>query len=261
MYNDLQGATVIITGAATGIGRAMALRFGREQANVVINYLGGEQNVEPMIREIEAAGGRAVAVKGDVTNEADVKQLIRTAEDRFGSLDVMINNAGIENEVPSEELTLDNWKRVLDVNLNGAFLGCREAIRSMLERGVKGRVINISSVHEKIPWPHFLHYATSKGGIKLMTETLALEFAPKGIRVNNIAPGAIETPINGAKFADPEARAAVEAMVPLGYIGQPEEIAAAAAWLASSESSYVTGITLFADGGMTQYPSFQGGKG
>lgn len=173
----------------------------------------------------------------------------------------MINNAGLENEVPSEKLSLADWKRVIDVNLTGAFLGCREAVDYMLEHNIKGRIINISSVHEVIPWPHFLHYAASKGGVKMMTETLALEFAPKGIRVNSIAPGAINTPINAAKFANPTLRASVEDLVPLGYIGKPEEIAAVAAWLSSSESSYVTGITLFADGGMTKYPSFQGGRG
>lgn len=173
----------------------------------------------------------------------------------------MINNAGIENEVPSEELSLKDWKRVIDVNLTGAFLGSKEAVNYMLEHDINGRIINISSVHEVIPWPHFLHYAASKGGVKMMTETLALEFAPKGIRVNSIAPGAINTPINAVKFANPKLRTSVEDLVPLGYIGKPEEIAAAAVWLSSSESSYVTGITLFVDGGMTKYPSFHGGRG
>ncbi|MDO7908715.1 glucose-1-dehydrogenase [Paenibacillus sp. JX-17] len=261
MYTDLQGQTVVITGAATGLGQAMALRFGQEQAHVVINYYGDDQDVEPLIKEIEACGGQAIGVQGDVSKEADVKKLVQAAHEHFGSLDVMINNAGIENEVPSEDLSLADWKRVIDVNLTGAFLGCREAVDYMLEHEIKGRIINISSVHEIIPWPHFLHYAASKGGVKMMTETLALEFAPKRIRVNSIAPGAINTPINAVKFADSKLRAGVEALVPLGYIGKPEEIAAAAVWLASSESSYVTGITLFADGGMTKYPSFQGGRG
>ncbi|WP_379152410.1 glucose-1-dehydrogenase [Paenibacillus sp. sgz5001063] len=261
MYKELKGRTVVITGASTGLGREMAQRFGREKANVVINYYSNEEHVDPIIQEITEHGGRAVSLKGDVSKEADIQELIRLAHESFGAVDVMINNAGIENEVPSEDMTLDNWRRVLDVNLTGAFLGCRESIRYMLDHDIKGRIINISSVHEQIPWPHFVHYATSKGGIKLMTETLALEFAPRGIRINNIAPGAIETPINAVKFADPASRAAVEKLVPLGYIGKPEEIAAVAAWLASDESSYVTGITLVADGGMTQYPSFQGGNG
>lgn len=261
MYNDLTGKTVVITGGATGIGRAMALRFGQEKANVVINYFGDNQGVEALVSQIESYGGKAVGIYGDVSKEQDVKKMVTAAHEQFGSLDVMINNAGIENEVPSEKMTLENWKRVIDVNLTGAFLGCRDAIDYMLEHKIKGTVINISSVHEVIPWPHFLHYAASKGGIKMMTQTLALEFAPHGIRVNNIAPGAINTPINAAKFADPSLKAGVESLIPLGYIGKPEEIAAVAAWLASSESSYVTGITLFADGGMTKFPSFQGGKG
>ncbi|KOP67833.1 sugar dehydrogenase [Bacillus sp. FJAT-18019] len=261
MYKDLEGNTAIVTGASSGIGRAIALRFGQEKMNVIINYLGNEQEVQQMVSEIESYGGKAVGVYGDVTSEEDVSKLVAAAHNHFGSLDVMVNNAGIENEVPSENLSLKDWRKVLDVNLTGTFLGCREAIDYMIEHQIKGRIINISSVHETIPWPHFLHYAASKGGVKMMTETLALEFAPKGIRVNNLGPGAIDTPINAAKFSDPEAKKGVESLIPLGYIGRPEEIAAAAAWLASSESSYVTGITLFADGGMTKYPSFQGGHG
>lgn len=261
VYKDLVGNTAVITGASSGIGRAIALRFGQEKMNVVINYLSSEDEVHSIVRKIESFGGKAIGVHGDVTKEEDVKKLVAAAHHHFGSLEVMVNNAGIENEVPSEDLTLDNWRKVLDVNLTGAFLGCREAIDYMLEHRIKGRIINVSSVHERIPWPHFLHYAASKGGIKMMTETLALEFAPEGIRVNNLGPGAIDTPINAAKFSDPAAKASVEALIPLGYIGKPEEIAAAAAWLASSESSYVTGITLFADGGMTKYPAFQGGQG
>lgn len=261
MYKDLKGKSVVVTGASSGIGKAVALRFGQEQAHVILNYNSNPDPIEEMVREIEGYGGQAVGVQGNVSSEDDVKGLIQAAHEHFGSLDVMVNNAGIENEVPSEELSLEDWRKVIDVNLTGAFLGSREAINYMLEHSVKGTVINMSSVHEAIPWPHFVHYAASKGGLKLMTETLALEFAPKGIRVNNIGPGAIYTPINQEKFDDPETRAGVEAMIPMGYIGKPEQIAAVAAWLASSESSYVTGITLFADGGMTKYPSFQEGRG
>ncbi|QCT00897.1 glucose 1-dehydrogenase [Paenibacillus algicola] len=261
MYGDLQGKTVIVTGASSGIGKAIALRFGKEKANVVMTYNSNPDPMEEMIAEIKETGGQAVAVQANVSQEEDIRKLISTAHEHFGALHVMVNNAGIENEVPSEKLSLDDWKKVIDVNLTGAFLGSREAISYMLEHGIEGSVINMSSVHEVIPWPHFVHYAASKGGVKLMTETLALEFAPKGIRVNNIGPGAIYTPINQEKFDDPESRKSVEAMIPMGYIGKPEQIASVAAWLASSESSYVTGITLFADGGMTKYPSFQGGNG
>lgn len=260
MYKDLEGKVVVITGASTGIGRAMALRFGQEKAKVVINYHDNDE-IENLIQEIKAAGGHAIAKQGDVTIEQDVKNLILAAHETFGRLDVMINNAGIENPVPSEKMPLKDWNRVINTNLTGAFLGSREAIAYMLKHNIKGNIINMSSVHEMIPWPNFVHYAASKGGMKLMTETLALEFAPKGIRVNNIGPGAINTPINAEKFSDPAAKADVESLIPMGYIGKPEEIAAVAAWLASSEASYVTGITLFADGGMTKYPAFQGGRG
>ncbi|EMA6341791.1 glucose 1-dehydrogenase [Bacillus cytotoxicus] len=261
MYPDLKGKVVVITGASKGLGKAMAVRFGEEKAKVVVNYRSNEAEAQEIAEEIQKAGGEAIVVKGDVTVEADVINLVQTAVKEFGTLDVMINNAGIENPVDSHKMPLSDWNRVIETNLTGAFLGSREAIKYFVENDIKGSVINMSSVHEKIPWPLFVHYAASKGGIKLMTETLALEYAPKGIRVNNIGPGAINTPINAEKFADPEKRADVESMIPMGYIGKPKEIAAVAAWLASSQASYVTGITLFADGGMTLYPSFQAGRG
>lgn len=261
MYKDLEGKVVVITGSSTGLGKAMAIRFATEKAKVVVNYRSKEEEANSVLEEIKKVGGEAIAVKGDVTVESDVINLVQSAIKEFGKLDVMINNAGMENPVSSHEMSLSDWNKVIDTNLTGAFLGSREAIKYFVENDVKGTVINMSSVHEKIPWPLFVHYAASKGGMKLMTETLALEYAPKGIRVNNIGPGAINTPINAEKFADPEQRADVESMIPMGYIGEPEEIAAVAAWLASSEASYVTGITLFADGGMTQYPSFQAGRG
>ncbi|SFB07691.1 MULTISPECIES: glucose-1-dehydrogenase [unclassified Bacillus (in: firmicutes)] len=261
MYPNLEGKVVVITGGNSGLGKAMAERFGAEKAKVVINYFKEDVNTNSIIDSIEKAGGQATSVQGDVTKEEDVKNIIDHAVKTFGTLDIMINNAGIENEVPSENLTLEDWNRVIGTNLTGQFLGCREAISYMLDNGIKGSIINMSSVHQEIPWPHFVHYAASKGGVKLMTETLALEFAPKGIRVNCIAPGAIDTPINAEKLKDPEKKKGVIELIPMGYIGKPEEIAACAVWLASSEASYVTGLTLFADGGMTQYPGFQAGKG
>ncbi|MBX9995279.1 MULTISPECIES: glucose 1-dehydrogenase [Priestia] len=261
MYKDLEGKVVVITGSSTGLGKSMAIRFATEKAKVVVNYRSKEEEANSVLEEIKKVSGEAIAVKGDVTVESDVINLVQSAIKEFGKLDVMINNAGMENPVSSHEMSLSDWNKVIDTNLTGAFLGSREAIKYFVENDIKGTVINMSSVHEKIPWPLFVHYAASKGGMKLMTETLALEYAPKGIRVNNIGPGAINTPINAEKFADPEQRADVESMIPMGYIGEPEEIAAVAAWLASSEASYVTGITLFADGGMTQYPSFQAGRG
>ncbi|WP_409288685.1 glucose-1-dehydrogenase [Peribacillus sp. SCS-37] len=261
MYKDLEGKTALITGGASGIGRAAAERLAAEGVKVVINYRSKDKEAEDLAEQIKAQGGQAAIIKGDVTKEEDVKEMIQFAVRTFGSLDIMINNAGIENEVPTEELSLEDWNKVISVNLTGMFLGSREAIKHMLQHDIKGSVINMSSVHDRIPWPHFTHYAASKGGVKMMTETLALEYAPKGIRVNNISPGAIDTPINAEKFEDPKAKEEVISLIPMGYIGKPEEIAACAAWLASSESSYVTGITLYADGGMTKYPGFQAGKG
>ncbi|MFJ7679732.1 glucose-1-dehydrogenase [Peribacillus sp. NPDC097206] len=261
MYTDLENKVVVITGAATGLGKAMAERFGKEKARVVLNYHSEENDYKEIIQTIEASGGKAAAIQGDVTKEEDVKKLIQFAVDTFGTIDIMVNNAGIENEVPSEKLTLEDWQKVIDVNLTGMFLASRDAISYMLEHDIKGNIINMSSVHDRIPWPHFVHYAASKGGVKMMTETLALEYAPKGIRVNNISPGAIDTPINAEKFNDPKATQEVIDLIPMGYIGKPEQIAACAVWLASEESSYVTGLTLYADGGMTKYPGFEAGKG
>lgn len=261
MYKDLEGKVVVITGASKGLGKAMALRFGEEKAKVVINYRSTKKDLDEIVRIIKASGGDAITVQADISKEEDVKRLINEAVETFGTLDVMVNNAGVENKVPSHELSLEDWNKVISTNLTGCFLGSREAIKYMVEHKIKGSVINMSSVHEQIPWPHFVHYAASKGGVKLMSETLALEYAPKGIRVNNICPGAINTPINEEKFNDPEAKKQVLDLIPMGYIGKPEEVAACAVWLASKESSYVTGLSLFVDGGMTQYPGFQAGRG
>ncbi|UDF15044.1 SDR family oxidoreductase [Bacillus sp. FSL W8-1143] len=261
MYPDLEGKTVLITGAGTGIGQAMARRFGQEKANVVINYFSDQESPDETIADIQKNGGQAVKIMGDVSKEEDMQAMIDKAVDTFGSLDVMINNAGIENEVPSTEMTLDNWNKVMSTNLTGMFLGCRDALKYMTDHGIEGSIINMSSVHQQIPWPHFVHYAASKGGAKLLTETLALEYAPKKIRVNSIAPGAIDTPINAEKFDDPALKKGVIELIPIGYIGKPEEVAACAVWLASKEASYVTGLTLYVDGGMTKYPGFQAGKG
>ncbi|MBS2969540.1 glucose-1-dehydrogenase [Metabacillus sp. KIGAM252] len=261
MFKDLEGKVVVVTGASSGLGRAIAKRFGQEKAKVVINYYKNEGKSDELIGEIKEAGGEAVKVQGDVSKEEDVKKIIQFAIDTYGTLDVMVNNAGIQNEVPTEELSLDDWNKVISTNLTGIFVGSREAIAYMLKNDIKGSIINMSSVHQIIPWPHFAHYAASKGGIKMLSETLALEFAPHGIRVNCLAPGAINTPINKEKFSDPAAKEEVLKMIPLNKIGEPEEVAAAAVWLASEEASYVTGTTLYIDGGMTNYPSFQAGKG
>jgi glucose 1-dehydrogenase len=261
MYSDLTGKVVIITGGATGIGKAIAKRFAEEGCKVVINYFKEEENPEELVKEMEEAGGTASIIQGDVSKEEDVRSFVQLAHDTYGRLDIYVNNAGIENEVPSENLPIEDWQRVINTNLTGTFLGCREAAKYMLDHKIKGSIINVSSVHEIIPWPHFAHYAASKGGVKLLMESLALEFAPDGIRVNNIAPGAIDTPINAEKFSDPEKKKGVEKLIPIGYIGEPEQIASCVAFLASEQASYVTGTTLIADGGMTKYPGFQAGRG
>jgi glucose 1-dehydrogenase len=261
MYEDLKGKVAVITGGSKGIGTAIAERFGKENMKVVINYHSDKAGADAAVKAVEDAGGEAYAVQADISDEESAKQLVDVAVERFGDLDVWVNNAGMENQHPTAELPLKDWERVLNVNLTGVFLGTKAALDYFLSKDKKGNIINMSSVHEQIPWPTFAHYAASKGGVKLFTETVAMEYAAKGIRVNSIGPGAINTPINAKKFADPEQLKTTTAMVPMQRIGKPEEVSAAAAWLASNESSYVTGITLFVDGGMTLYPAFQGGKG
>lgn len=256
MFTDLEGKVAIVTGASKGIGRAIAHRFGQEKMKVIINHSDSIDQANEVVAMVKAAGGEAIAVKADVGKEADVQNLIKQAVQTFGGLDVLVNNAGIQTTCPSHELSLKDWNRVMDVNLTGAFVACRESIKYMLEHNIKGNIINISSVHQKIPKPFHAHYASSKGGLRLLTETLALEYAPQGIRVNTIAPGAIETPMNEDLLSNPRQREDVLSLIPMNSIGEPKQVASAAAWLASEEASYITGITLFIDGGMTLYPFY-----
>ncbi|MCC8193494.1 MAG: SDR family oxidoreductase, partial [Deltaproteobacteria bacterium] len=244
-----------------GLGNAICERFGKEGMAVVVNYNSDPEGAEDVVRTIESNGGRAVAVQADVGTWGGVKTLLDAAVSNFGSLHVWVNNAGIEKASSTHEMSLEDWEKVINVNLTGVFLGSKCALGYFLEYGRKGNIINMSSVHERIQWPTFAHYAASKGGVAMFTKTIALEYAARGIRVNAIGPGAINTPINAAKFSDPAKLRETTEMVPMKSIGEPEDIAAAAAWLASAESKYVTGITLFVDGGMTLYPAFQAGKG
>jgi len=252
----LEGRKALVTGASSGIGEATAERLGREGANVCVNYYseGERDDAERVVAAVEKAGGVAIAVQADVGDEDGVRRMVARVAGELGGLDLLVNNAGIEKQVPLLEMSLDDWSAVLRTNLTGAFLCLREAGKVMAEGG-GGVVVNISSVHEFIPWPGFAHYCASKGGLKLLMETAARELAPK-IRVVNIAPGAIVTPINKFVLDDPEAEHAVEEEIPLGRMGSAEEIAAAVAWVASEQAGYVTGTTLVVDGGMSLYPKF-----
>jgi glucose 1-dehydrogenase len=252
----LEGRHAIVTGSSSGIGKACAIRFAQEGANVCVNYYSDREvdQAGEVVSQIEAAGAKGIAVQADVGSEADVQRMVAKTKESFGAVDLLVNNAGIENQVPTMEMPLADWERVIRTNLTGVFLCMRECGKLMRDKG--GVVINMSSVHQFIPWPGFAHYCASKGGMKLLTETAAREWAPHKIRVLNIAPGAIATPINNFVLDDPEAKHAIEEEIPLGRFGQPEEIAAAAAWAASDQASYVTGTTLVVDGGMSLYPKF-----
>lgn len=253
----LQGRRALVTGASSGIGKATAERLGREGASVCVNYYSERerQDAEQVVATIEGSGAQAFALAADVGDEDAVRQLVTQAAERFGGLDLLVNNAGIEKKVPVLEMSLDDWDAVMRTNLTGTFLCLREAGRVMAAAG-GGVIVNISSVHEFIPWPGFAHYCASKGGMKLLMETAARELAPHKIRVVNIAPGAIATPINRSVLDDPQAKEAVEAEIPLGRMGNADEIAAAVVWVASDEASYVTGTTVLVDGGMSLYPKF-----
>src|SRR5919205_3130066 len=250
----LEGRRAIVTGGATGIGKATCERLGREGAAVCVNYYAdGEADAARAVAE--QVGRGSLAVQADVGDEDDVKRLVVSARDAFGGVDLLVNNAGIEKQIPLLEMSLEDWERVIRTNLTGAFLCLREAGNVMAGAG-GGVVVNMSSVHEHIPWPGFAHYCASKGGMKLLMQTAARELAEKGIRLVNIAPGAIVTPINKFVLDDPEQKHAVESEIPLGRMGQPEEIAAAVVWAASEQADYVTGTTLIVDGGMSLYPRF-----
>jgi glucose 1-dehydrogenase len=242
----------LVTGAATGIGRATARRLAADGAAVVVNHIGDPGDV---VEEIERDGGRAVAIEADVSREDQVAAMFeRAAAELGGPLDLLVNNAGVEAPFELADMPLEEWQRVLGVNLTGPFLCAREFVRAGPPRN--SVIVNVSSVHEQIPWPRFSHYCASKGGLKLFGQTIARELAPRGIRVVMVAPGAILTPINKELIEDPEQRREQEEQIPWGRLGEPEEIAAAIAWLAGPDAEYVTGTTLFVDGGMTLYPKF-----
>jgi len=260
----LDRKNVLVTGASSGIGQAIAVRFAEEGANVAINYRNGAEQAEitrTMVRDAYAANGRTerreLVVQADVSNEEEVQVMFSQVLNEFGRLDVLINNAGIQKVAASQDIELMDFDRVLNVNVRGPFLCSREAIRHFLSRPGGGVILNNSSVHETIPKPKYLPYSVSKGGLENMTRTLALEYAGRGIRVNAVGPGAVVTPINRAWIDDPKARGEVESHIPMGRAACPEEIASVFAFLASEDSSYITGQTLYACGGLTLYPEFR----
>jgi glucose 1-dehydrogenase len=252
----LEGRRALVTGAATGIGRGTAFALAAHGAAVAVNHRGKVDDAHAAVEAIEAAGGRAVAVAMDVGVEDDVKRGFAEAREAFGGLDLLVNNAGIEKPFQLVDMPLDEWEKVIAVNLTGAFLCTREAARIMRADGVPGTIVMISSVHEVIPWENFSHYCASKGGMKLFAQSVAKELAPHGIRVVSVAPGAIATPINKDVLENPEERRKIEAEIPLGRLGEVSDVANAVAWVSSEQAHYVVGATIFVDGGMTLYPNF-----
>jgi glucose 1-dehydrogenase len=262
----LRGQKALVTGANSGIGKAVALALGKAGAAVVVNYLHGEDQASEVVEDIRKGDSRAYAHPADVSNQDQVRDMFQKMCAEFGTIDILINNAGIQQDAIFDEMTLEQWNLVINVNLTGQFLCAREAVREFKRRGViqavscsAGKIICISSVHEVIPWAGHVNYAASKGGVMLMMKSIAQELAPYRIRVNSVAPGAIRTPINTAAWDTPQAYAALMELVPYKRIGEPEDIGRAVVWLASDYSDYITGTSLFVDGGMTLYPGFATG--
>jgi glucose 1-dehydrogenase len=262
----LLGQKALVTGASSGIGRAIALALGEAGADVIVNYVSGEDKAEQVCREIRSMGVQAHAVRADVSDEGQVQQMFRRMLELYGTIDVLVNNAGLQQDAAFENLTLAQWNRVIGINLTGQFLCAREAVREFKRRGVQpeiscaaGKILCISSVHEVIPWAGHVNYAASKGGVMLMMKSLAQEVAPYRIRVNSICPGAIRTPINMEAWGTEAAYKELLKLIPYKRIGEADEIGRAAVWLASDYADYVHGISLFVDGGMTLYPGFETG--
>ncbi|MER5612564.1 MULTISPECIES: SDR family oxidoreductase [unclassified Streptomyces] len=262
----LRGQKALVTGASSGIGRATAVELGRAGADVVVNYVAGREAAEDVVREIESFGVRAYAHEADVSREDQVVAMFARMVEEFGTIDVLVANAGLQRDAAAAEMTLDQWNKVLDVNLTGQFLCAREAVKEFDRRGVvpevsraAGKIICMSSVHQIIPWSGHLNYAASKGGVLMLMQTLAQECAPRGIRVNAVAPGAIRTPINTSAWDTPEAEAELLKLIPYRRVGDPPDIATAVTLLASDLMDYVVGTTLYVDGGMTLFPGFATG--
>jgi glucose 1-dehydrogenase len=262
----LSGQTALVTGANSGIGRSVAIALGEAGADVVVNYVTDPEAAEAVAENIRRHGRRAMAIQADVSREDEVEAMFAQAVAELGTLHIVVCNAGLQRDAPFSQMTLQQWNTVIGVNLSGQFLCARAAVREFMRRGVDekvsvsaGKIIHMSSVHQMIPWAGHANYAASKGGVEMLMKSLAQEVAPLHIRVNAIAPGAIRTPINTAAWQTPEAYARLMTLVPYQRIGEPEDIGRAAVWLASDASDYVTGTSMFVDGGMTLFPGFASG--
>jgi glucose 1-dehydrogenase len=262
-HRPLKNQFALVTGANSGIGEGVARHLAAAGAGVAVNYVVGPETAQAVVDDINKAGGRAIAVQADVSKEDQVQAMFASVVKEFGTIDICVPNAGLQRDASFEAMTLDQWNFVLSVNLTGQFLCIREAVKEFERRGMRsevsaalGKIICMSSVHEVIPWGGHVNYATSKGGVLLMMKSVAQELAPKGIRVNSIGPGAIKTPINRAAWETPEALAKLLTLIPYNRAGVASDIGKAAIFLASDESDYITGTTLFVDGGMTLYPGF-----
>lgn len=264
--NLLKGQKALVTGASSGIGEASARCLAKAGAAVVVNYHSDQDAAAKIVDDITAEGGEAIAIKANVSSEDEVKAMFAQTLKEFGTIDILVNNAGIQKDAALVDMTLDAWNAVIGTNLTGQFLCAREAVKEFLRRGVKpevscaaGKIICMSSVHEVIPWAGHVNYAASKGGIEMLMKSMAQELAPQKIRVNSVAPGAIQTSINTEAWSTPEAKAKLLQLIPSGRVGIPDDIGKAVVWLASDQSDYVNGTTLFVDGGMTLYPGFAKG--
>ena len=265
-HKPLRGQVALVTGANSGIGESVARHMAAAGAATAINYVANPQAAQVIVDDINAAGGKAIALEADVSNEASVHEMFRQLIAQFGTIDILVNNAGLQKDSAFADMTLAQWNTVIGINLTGQFLCAREAVKEFLRRGIRpevsvaaGKIICMSSVHQVIPWGGHANYAASKGGVKLLMESLAQELAPQKIRANSIGPGAIKTPINTSAWSTPEAEADLLKLIPYGRVGVAQDIGRAAIWLASDESDYVTGDTIFVDGGMTLYPGFATG--
>jgi len=262
----LRGQKALVTGANSGIGRAVALALAQAGADVVVNYVSRPAAAEAVIKEASRSGGNVYAHKANVANESEVRGMFERMIEEFGTIDILVNNAGLQKDAPIDQMSLADWQFVLDVNLTGQFLCSREAIREFKRRGIRkevscaaGKIICMSSVHEVIPWAGHVNYAASKGGVMLMMKSIAQEVAPHRIRVNSVCPGAVRTPINMEAWGTPEAYRELMRLIPYKRIGEPDDIGRAAVWLASDDSDYIHGASIFVDGGMTLYPGFETG--